>query len=185
MCGGDSLWLQVSPVHVVFIVSHWQLIVLWGVLNVRAEAENVTSTQKYMLQLVVYQYHSVVCMLVLNPYFSSVAPISETNDDGWSTENIWMKCHMTNHAVSQSNKMAGRKCPAAWALECSHSTLKEVTHYIAIQEMAACGTSINKTRCWRPRSVTWTNRTRTLWLLGCICRKFDWILKPGKWGASS
>jgi len=49
---------------------------------VRAEAENVTSTQKYMLQLVVYQHHSVVYMLVLNPYFSSVAPISETSDDG-------------------------------------------------------------------------------------------------------
>jgi len=54
-----------------------------------------------------------------------------------------MKCHMTEHAVSQSNKMVGRKCPAAWALECSHSTVKEATHYVAIQEMAACGTSIN------------------------------------------
>jgi len=37
-----------------------------------------------------------------------------------------MKCHVTDHTVSQSNKMAGRKCPAAWALECSHSTVKRL-----------------------------------------------------------
>jgi len=58
--------LHSTRVHFLRILHTWAY--------VRAEAENVTSTQKYVLQLVVYQHHSVVYMLVLNPYFSSVAP---------------------------------------------------------------------------------------------------------------
>ena len=86
------------------------------------------------------------------------------------------KRHVTDHAVSQSDKMAGRKCPAARAslpplfpsasISCvvvqhrkqgytyqvavrevaAQVAVREVAAQVAVREVDACGTSIGKTR---------------------------------------
>jgi len=82
---------------------------------------------------------------------------------------------MTDHTVSQSDKMASQKCAAAWALECPmfpsaheflsrYSTVKEVT----AREMAMCGTLTSKMYLSLECNADMTNRTRTSWLFWSV-----------------